>query len=70
MVFTPMEPTFFMSFIEITPLIIDSRTTGTTINLTKFKNMVPKGFIYVFAASGFFIKHSPVIMPKARLIKI
>lgn len=65
-----MDPTFLMSFMEITPLMIENKTTGTTINLTKFRNIVPKGLIYVSTMAGLPIKHIPTIIPKARLIKI
>ena len=43
-VFQPMEPTFFMSPMERIPSIMDSRTTGTTINFSRLMKMVPMGF--------------------------
>ena len=43
-VFQPTEPTFFMSPMEMMPSIIDSSTTGTTMNLRRLTKLVPKGF--------------------------
>ena len=59
-----------MSFIDITPLMIDNNTIGTTINLSKFKNIVPKGKIYLFAISTCPIIRSPAITPKINAVTI
>ena len=42
-VFQPMEPTFFMSPMDKMPSIMDSSTTGTTMNFSRLTKIVPKG---------------------------
>ena len=43
MVFTPTEPSFLMSPMEMMPAVMENRTMGTTMNLMRFRKMVPKG---------------------------
>ena len=40
-----MEPTLRMSRIEMMPLMMEKSTMGTTMNLTRFKKIVPMGLM-------------------------
>ena len=44
-VLPPMLPTFLISFMEITPFMIENKTMGTTMNFSRFRNRVPKGLM-------------------------
>ena len=59
-----------MSCMEITPLIIENSTIGTTMNFTKFKNNVPNGLMYSTAISGVFINAAPARIPSTKPAKI
>lgn len=43
----PIDPTFFMSLIEIIPDIIEKSTIGTTMNLRRLRNIVPQGLPFI-----------------------
>ena len=45
MVFTPTEPTLRMSRMEMTPAMMEKKTSGVTIHLTRFRKIVPKGLM-------------------------
>ena len=65
-----MLPTLRISFMEITPQMMEKNTIGTTMNLIRFRKIVPNGFMYFTAISGAPIKHKPAMIPRARPIKI
>ena len=43
-VFQPTEPNFLISPMETIPSIIESKTTGTTMNFKRLTKIVPMGF--------------------------
>ena len=55
---------------EITPQMMEKNTMGTTINLMRFKKMVPMGSMYAVAMCGVFIRHRPAIIPRTRPMNI
>ena len=67
-----MDSTFLISFMEITPQIMELKTIGTTINLIRLRKIVPKGFIKFTARSALpnARKRSPAAIPRPRAIKI
>ena len=46
-----MDPTFLTSFMEMMPHMMENSTIGTTINLIRFKKIVPNGLMYALAKS-------------------
>ena len=65
-----MMPTFLMSLMEITPAMIEKKTSGQTIHLIRFRKIVPKGLMYVFAKSGLPVSAIPAPIASTRAIKI
>ena len=77
MVFSPMEPTLLMSFMEITPAAMENSTMGTTTNFSRFRKMSPQGLMYALAKSFpsmpptlIFVSAIPAAMPTSRPTKI
>ena len=65
-----MLPTFLISFMEITPFMMENKTMGTTMNFSRFRNRVPKGLMYISAMSGRLINSMPATIPNANPVKI
>jgi hypothetical protein len=67
-----MDSTLWISFMEITPQIMELKTIGTTMNLIRLRKMVPKGLIKLTARSALpkARKRRPAIIPRPRAIKI
>ena len=55
---------------EIMPLIIEKMTTGTTMNFSKFRKMVPKGLMYESVKAAYCCKSRPKIMASTRAMPI
>ena len=72
MVLIPITPTVLISFKEMIPTMMVESTIGTTMNLIKFKKIVPKGFMYSFAkgTQSVAMQIKPAIIPRTRPIKI
>ncbi len=51
-VLTPTEPTFFMLSMDRMPSIMENKTTGTTMNLSRLTKMSPKGLSQLVVKSG------------------
>ena len=65
-----MEPTFRISFMETTPAMIEKSTIGPTMNFTRFRKMVPKGLMYLFAKSAWLCISSPTMIARTSAMKI
>ena len=54
------------------PTMMVESTIGTTMNLIKFKKIVPKGLMYSFAkgTQSVAMQIKPAIIPRTRPIKI
>ena len=72
MVLIPITPTVLISFKEMIPTIMVDNTIGTTMNLSKFKKMVPNGLMYsiVKGTLSVAIQIKPTMTPKTRPINI
>jgi hypothetical protein len=57
-------------FVERIPDVIDSKTRGATINLSKFRNTLPNGLMKMFAISGQPCSRQPAIIARTNAIAI
>ena len=65
-----MAPTFFISRMEMIPHMMENNTIGTTMNLSRFKKIVPNGLIYVSANWACFCRSNPAAIARTRAINI
>ncbi len=59
-----------MSFIDKMPAIIEKRTSGTTMNFSRFRKMMPMGLMYVLMKSAWLCRSMPANTASSRAMPI
>lgn len=60
----------FWAATEMIPHMMENNTIGTTMNLSRFKKIVPNGLIYVSANWACFCRSNPAAIARTRAINI